>query len=393
MEFNYFENNFDGDFKEDDLDFQPSFPLFNFNVLKNVEFEDAPLNLLDSRKVSQIIGDILHKKVKGEENCLVIPKKRGRKAIPKDVKTFDDPTITLKEIIENDLAGVPMESEIKMKEEKLRKMREKKALKKIEREKGVTPEVLALENAVNTANSLVQSITPIFNQTELAFAPQIIFKDGKIVVDNSNLTVREEKKLTLVENKKPFKLTSMSFRSKNHTAKWTEEETRKFYKSIEIFGADFSMIAKLFPTRNRDQIKNKFHKEEKTNTFIMDEAFRKNSVLGKRSIMDRIKSFSNNFTAGGNMITSEFEGLGTTQFERTLSTTSVDSMEGKILDEIQEIFLKEIRPQNTFVNSLPLLKEETKNEIMTEKPVIEIPQKEETKIVNERQNLLLKILN
>ena len=47
----------------------------------------------------------------------------------------------------------------------------------------------------------------------------------------------------------------MSFKQRNHTEKWTEEETRKFLKAIEIFGSDFSMIAKLFPKRNRAQIK------------------------------------------------------------------------------------------------------------------------------------------
>ena len=385
-EFNLFENNFDDEFKENEPEFQSSFPLFNFNVLKNVEYQDAPLNLLSSRQVSEIIGDILQKKIKGEQTAVVLPKKRGRKAVPKNGKAWDDPTITMKEIIENDLVGVPMESEIKMKEEKLRKMREKKAEKRAERLKGTTAEVAALENAANTANTLVQSIQPLFNQTELAFAPQIIFKDGKIVVDNSNLTAREEKKL-VVADKKPYKVTSMSFRTKNQTAKWTEEETRKFYKAIEIFGADFSMIAKLFPTRNRDQVKNKFHKEEKVNTFLMDEAFRKNKLLSKRSIMDRIRAFSNNFANGGN----ELEGLGVTQLERTSSNTSVDSMEGKIMDEIQEIFLKEIRPQNTFVGSLALpltpAKEENVPAVAIETP------KEETKNENERQNLLLKLLN
>jgi hypothetical protein len=386
LEFNLFENNFDDEFKENELEFQSSFPLFNFNVLKNVEYQDAPLNLLGSRQVSEIIGDILQKKIKGEGTALVVPKKRGRKAVPKDGKAWDDPTITMREIIENDLAGVPMESEIKMKAEKLRKMREKKAEKRAERLKGTTVEVPAIENAVNAANTLALSIQPLFNQTELALAPQIIFKDGKIVVDNSNFAPREQKKLVIAE-KKHYKVTSMSFRTKNQTAKWTEEETRKFYKALEIFGADFSMIAKLFPTRNRDQVKNKFHKEEKVNAFLMDEAFRKNKLLSKRSIMDRIRAFSNNFTNGGN----ELEGLGVTQLERTLSNTSIDSMEGKIMDEIQEIFLKEIRPQNTFVGSLALSMTPAKEENVVETQVV--VQKEETKNENERQNLLLKLLN
>jgi hypothetical protein len=282
-------------------------------------------------------------------NLEVIINKRGRKTIAKDAKKWDDPNITIREIIENDLAGTPMEEEIKMKEDRTKKMREKKALKKAERENG-TLEVKAVENrpAFNHNNTFTFGLAPLIDHDSV---PQIIFRDGKVVIENSTLALREEKeKLIIVEDKKAYKLTSMSFRTKNHTPKWTAEETRKFYKAIEIFGADFSMIAKLFPNRNRDQIKNKFRKEEKVNIQIMDEAFKKNNVLGKRSLMDRIRNFTNAYNNGEIMTHTADAEIGFTQLERQFSNTSTDSMDLRIMDEIQNIFVNEIRPRNDFMN-------------------------------------------
>jgi len=69
--------------------------------------------------------------------------------------------------------------------------------------------------------------------------------------------------------------TSNSFKNYNHTDKWTEQETKKFYRALELFGTDFSMIAQLFPMRNRMQIKNKFLKEEKLYSDKVDAVFRK----------------------------------------------------------------------------------------------------------------------
>jgi len=65
--------------------------------------------------------------------------------------------------------------------------------------------------------------------------------------------------------------TSHSFKKLNHANQWTASETKKFYRALEIFGTDFSMIAMMFPLRNRLQIKNKFIKEEKLNPELLNE--------------------------------------------------------------------------------------------------------------------------
>ena len=44
-------------------------------------------------------------------------------------------------------------------------------------------------------------------------------------------------------------------KQKQRSEKWSEEETKKFYQALRIFGTDFSMIEKLLPNRSRKQIK------------------------------------------------------------------------------------------------------------------------------------------
>ena len=343
----------------DSANFQSSFPLFNPEALRSIDFEPPTLNLISSQRVSEIVEDIMSKKVKVSETRELVVKTRGRKAIPKNAKNWDDPEITLKEIIENDLAGEPTQAEIKMKTERLQKMRDTKAKKKAEKNK-----VSAIENQDDIVSAVqkVQS-TWVSVAQPLVQTPQIVFRDGKIVLEAPQIQIQRAVP-QLVENKKPVKLTSMSFRTKNHTPKWTDEETRKFYKSLEIFGADFSMIAKLFPTRNRAQLKNKFNKEEKTNSKLIDNAFNKNKVLGKRSIMDRIRNF-NKILESQDEINFVAETTAVNNLERNHSNVSTDSMDMRIMEEIQDIFVKEIRPNNMLVSSIGTFRSVTQEPVQT----------------------------
>lgn len=63
------------------------------------------------------------------------------------------------------------------------------------------------------------------------------------------------------------------------TIKWDEHEIAQFYKGLEIFGTDFSMLKELIPTKSRKQIKLKFRKEEKCNLRKIEESLSKNSCF------------------------------------------------------------------------------------------------------------------
>ena len=58
--------------------------------------------------------------------------------------------------------------------------------------------------------------------------PRIILKDGKSVIENP--TTEYEEKNQLIEVRNPERVTSHSFKAREHTDKWTPEENRKFYK-------------------------------------------------------------------------------------------------------------------------------------------------------------------
>lgn len=63
--------------------------------------------------------------------------------------------------------------------------------------------------------------------------------------------------------------------SKKEKAKrWKEEETDLFFKCLQMCGTDFSMISKFFPERTRKMIVNKFHCEERKQSYKFKEAMR-----------------------------------------------------------------------------------------------------------------------
>ena len=97
--------------------------------------------------------------------------------------------------------------------------------------------------------------------------PRLIEVDGKIQLDLMSLEVKDEQSEVKRDkisdsNKKRF-LNS----SRQHSAKWSLQETLKFYdviylsysnsfiQALLVFGTDFSMIQNLFKNRVRKQIK------------------------------------------------------------------------------------------------------------------------------------------
>jgi hypothetical protein len=72
----------------------------------------------------------------------------------------------------------------------------------------------------------------------------------------------------------PAFVTSHSFKSRGFSQKWKEKDTRLFFKALSLFGTDFSMIALLFKGRDRSQLINKYHKEERDSPARVEQALR-----------------------------------------------------------------------------------------------------------------------
>ena len=108
--------------------------------------------------------------------------------------------------------------------------------------------------------------------SDLAVQVQVI--DGVIQVDQSRLHVevqanREEYRHATDDS---LRLNQHTYAVRDYAAKWTERDTELFFKAIEQFGTDFSLMAQLFPGRTRAHIKRKYLKEKRVNRARMDAA-------------------------------------------------------------------------------------------------------------------------
>jgi transcription factor TFIIIB component B'' len=52
-------------------------------------------------------------------------------------------------------------------------------------------------------------------------------------------------------------------------------DTLRFYQALRMCGTDFTLIARVFPNRDRDDIKRKFKTEDKANRTLVDSALSK----------------------------------------------------------------------------------------------------------------------
>jgi len=364
-----------------------SFPLFNFEALKH-SFPEVSHGQLNHQPI-QIERDALSKGSDAESSKT---NKSSKPKKSKKNKEVQNQKITMKDILEDIQSGVPMEADLKMKEDRLQKMREGKQRKKLERERESESEQQASSNPsdpIEKALENINNMTSITNipQTLFNISPgssggtfdpvgRIVIKDGKPVVELPESTRNPpfgRNNLVTLKSDKPKKLSSLSFRKNKHTKHWNSEETRKFYKGLEIFGSDFSMIAKLFADRDRLQIKNKLRKEEKQHPKKVEDAFKKHEVSNRKHILSHISDFTHKaIKKEPSSDLQILDSLPTFNFEnsrnRSFSNCSLDSMDARIMDDLKGIISQEIQ-QNQFQpplldrKTLPLPGSETNNDI------------------------------
>ncbi|KAG0032661.1 Transcription factor TFIIIB component B [Podila clonocystis] len=114
--------------------------------------------------------------------------------------------------------------------------------------------------------------TPTPSQPK-TFAPQVRVVDGRIELDLDSLTVDhatvdgiEQGPIEYVDESSTSKfVNSATYSNKFRSEKWSEDETELFYKAISQWGTDFGIICKLFPSKTRIAIRNKFKREDRYN--------------------------------------------------------------------------------------------------------------------------------
>jgi hypothetical protein len=111
--------------------------------------------------------------------------------------------------------------------------------------------------------------------------PRVVIENGVVRIEKPNMLEisqklqEEQKKMTFVEYNDKNKISSLSFKKRLHSDKWDETETDFFYKCLEYFGTDFSVLEVVLTPRTRNQIKNKYRKEEKHNSRKIETALKK----------------------------------------------------------------------------------------------------------------------
>lgn len=195
------------------------------------------------------------------------PKPRARKKraeTPEDAEDqeIDHSTIKMADLCKDLKIGKKFSKHDEIKQRDI----DRKAKAKLRRE---NPELVgASDDERPSATTRSATETP-FQTTSVG--PRMRLVDGQIVIDESSLNLDRHKLAAanagvmeiIEENEFTRITTSGTFMKREKNIFWDLEAEEKFYVGLRMFGTDFEMISKMFPDRNRRQIKLKFNKEER----------------------------------------------------------------------------------------------------------------------------------
>jgi transcription factor TFIIIB component B'' len=70
---------------------------------------------------------------------------------------------------------------------------------------------------------------------------------------------------------------------------WSVEATAKFYRALAQFGTDFTMLAQMFPSRQRRHIKLKFNREERAHPDLIKRALMNRLPIDEAEFLQHMK--------------------------------------------------------------------------------------------------------
>ncbi|GMF39002.1 unnamed protein product [Phytophthora fragariaefolia] len=155
-------------------------------------------------------------------------------------------------------------------------------------------------NALNRVRSLsVSSESAAFAGSLVT--PQVQIVDGQMVVMENTIKLGDELQRTadaLGEGsvggehmRLPPRHSGSRYNSSHPNGpgkRWGKEETKQFYYCLSQVGPNFSMMATLFPTRKRKELKSKFKYEEKNHSKLIEIALRASAAPLDTEMVDVI---------------------------------------------------------------------------------------------------------
>uniref|UniRef100_A0A6B0VER8 Putative transcription factor tfiiib component b n=1 Tax=Ixodes ricinus TaxID=34613 RepID=A0A6B0VER8_IXORI len=113
--------------------------------------------------------------------------------------------------------------------------------------------------------------------SEASAGPRVrVGPNGEITLDEESLVVRRqaprsEPRPVVYETGHETNYTSFR-RQPQGRRTWTEKQTARFYRALSVCGTDFTLMATFFPERTRQDLKNKFKREERMHRDLVDKA-------------------------------------------------------------------------------------------------------------------------
>ncbi|XP_013791086.1 transcription factor TFIIIB component B'' homolog [Limulus polyphemus] len=105
-------------------------------------------------------------------------------------------------------------------------------------------------------------------------------EDGEIILDEASLVIKQTANAEKdhldpeIVHESTGQATYSSFRKSKSYRVWKVKETAKFYKALSICGTDFTLMSNLFSKRTREELKNKYKREEKLHKPLVERAVR-----------------------------------------------------------------------------------------------------------------------
>ena len=205
-----------------------------------------------------------------------------------------------------------------------------------ERDSSATPDA---SGQVDKTGSPAASPAPSAPAPAAPSGPQFRIVDGQIVIDQSSLSVDRHARAaaaagdmeTVEENDFTRLITSNSFMNTSKLKGpniWTEEETELFYRGLCMFGTDFEMISKMFPGKQRRNVKLKYNREERHCPRRITAA-----LVGEKTVKININEYKA-FTG------SEFEPVDAIEAEQRKIQEEYEAEEKRRADEQAEVMRK-----------------------------------------------------
>lgn len=213
--------------------------------------------------------------------------KRKREPTPEESENVEiAPTVVkMSELCKDIRTGKKSRREIE-----LRNLEQQEAERKEKaREKARNAGTPVKPDAENGSSAPTVNTTP--TKTNL---PRMRIVNGEIVVDKDSLEIVQHADAArelgegedVVESRLNRKINQATYGKRTKAVSWDEELTDLFYRGLRMFGTDFESISKMFPGRNRRQIKLKFNNEERK-----DPERIKRTLLGPSEVFD-IQTYS-----------------------------------------------------------------------------------------------------